>query len=114
MAAGLGRGCRRVAAERDGRVGAAASSYAAILGLALVYLGEHYPVDVLTGALLALAIHRAERLVSRPAGRLADAIDDLHALAWDARPRRRLRAPQLAKPRQGWTLNRLRLTALFG
>jgi len=80
-----------VAAERDGRVGAAAWSYAAILGLALVYLGEHYLVDVLTGVLLALAVHRAERLVSRPAGRLADAIDDLHALAWDVRPRRRVR-----------------------
>jgi membrane-associated phospholipid phosphatase len=41
----------------DRRVGTAAGAYAAALGFALVYLGEHYVVDVLAGAALAAGLH---------------------------------------------------------
>jgi hypothetical protein len=48
-----------------GRVpGAVGWSYAALLGFALVYLGEHYVVDLAAGAALAETVRRAE-----PAGR---------------------------------------------
>jgi len=36
--------------------GAVGFSYAAVLGLALVYLGEHYAVDLIAGAVLAEGI----------------------------------------------------------
>ncbi len=41
--------------------------YAAAMALALVYLGEHYAVDVLAGVLVALAAWlAAQRLTGRP------------------------------------------------
>jgi hypothetical protein len=40
--------------------GALAWGYTATLGFALVYLGEHYVVDLLAGATLATAVRRAE------------------------------------------------------
>jgi membrane-associated phospholipid phosphatase len=50
-----------------GRVeGAVGWTYAALLGFALVYLGEHYVVDLAAGAALAEAVRRLE-----PAGRPA-------------------------------------------
>jgi membrane-associated phospholipid phosphatase len=88
-----------VASQIDGRVGAAAWSYAAALGLALIYLGEHYLVDVLTGGALALAIRRLEPAARRPAAQLANALNDLCVDAWGdtgdlvrGRSRRRLAA----------------------
>jgi membrane-associated phospholipid phosphatase len=39
--------------------GAVAWTYTALLGLALVYLGEHYAVDLLAGATLAETVRRA-------------------------------------------------------
>jgi membrane-associated phospholipid phosphatase len=48
-----------VALEADRRVGTAATAYAGCLGLALVYLGEHYLADVFAGALMSLAIYAA-------------------------------------------------------
>ncbi len=46
-----------------GRVeGALGWSYAATLGFALVYLGEHYVTDLLAGALLVAAVRRGEAL----------------------------------------------------
>jgi membrane-associated phospholipid phosphatase len=49
--------------------GAVGWTYTALLGLALVYLGEHYAVDLLAGAALAEAVRRGARpaapLVSR-------------------------------------------------
>jgi membrane-associated phospholipid phosphatase len=56
--------------ERNPRLGALGSSYAALLGLALVYLGEHYVADLLAGALLALAVNKAGRPLERLADRL--------------------------------------------
>ena len=50
-----------------GRVpGAVGWTYAALLGFALVYLGEHYVVDLIAGAALAEGVRRLE-----PAGRPA-------------------------------------------
>jgi membrane-associated phospholipid phosphatase len=47
----------------DGRAGALGLAYATCLGFTLVYSGEHYVVDVLLGAALALAVDRATRHV---------------------------------------------------
>jgi membrane-associated phospholipid phosphatase len=52
-----------------GRVeGAVGWTYAALLGFALVYLGEHYVVDLAAGAALAETVRRLEPL-GRPVGR---------------------------------------------
>jgi membrane-associated phospholipid phosphatase len=62
-------------AESGPRAGAVGGAYAAVLGFALVYLGEHYVVDLLGGLALTLAVRRSERLARRPlraAGRLID------------------------------------------
>jgi membrane-associated phospholipid phosphatase len=74
-----------VASEVDTRVGVAAWGYAAALGVALVYLGEHYLADVLSGYALAVAIHRAEPLARVPATRIAAVADELSSIAWPAR-----------------------------
>ena len=44
---------------------------AATLGLALVYLGEHYVVDLMAGLALAEGIRTATPVVSPPARRLS-------------------------------------------
>jgi membrane-associated phospholipid phosphatase len=61
-----------------GRVeGAVGWSYAALLGFALVYLGEHYVVDLAAGAALAEAVRRLEP-VGRPVARaVASAVSRL-------------------------------------
>ena len=56
-------------------------TYAATLGVALVYLGEHYVVDLAAGAVLAETIRKATPLVSPFAQRLSDAIQALEAKA---------------------------------
>jgi hypothetical protein len=59
--------------------GAIGWSYAAMLGVALVYLGEHYAVDLLAGAALTEAI-RAQAPRCGPALRRAvSALETLHA-----------------------------------
>jgi membrane-associated phospholipid phosphatase len=45
----------------DHRVGAFGLTYAACLGLALVYSGEHYVIDLVLGGSLALAVDAASR-----------------------------------------------------
>jgi membrane-associated phospholipid phosphatase len=45
-------------AETGPVAGALGASYAAVLGFALVYLGEHYVVDLLAGAALTVAVRR--------------------------------------------------------
>jgi membrane-associated phospholipid phosphatase len=57
--------------------GGIAFTYAATLGLALVYLGEHYAVDLLAGAALAETV-RAGRGPATPAARAL--VRALHAL----------------------------------
>jgi membrane-associated phospholipid phosphatase len=44
--------------ETGAVAGAVGWAYAATLGFALVYLGEHYAADLLAGAALAVAVHR--------------------------------------------------------
>lgn len=50
-----------VLADSDRRAGLAGGLYALLLGFALVYLGEHYLVDLLAGAGLAGAVELALR-----------------------------------------------------
>ncbi|HYY22745.1 MAG TPA: phosphatase PAP2 family protein [Thermoleophilaceae bacterium] len=76
-----------VLAELDPRAGLAAGGYLAALGLALVYLGEHYLFDVLTGLGLALAVRLCEPLARPPARRIAAAFDALSDAAWSRRRR---------------------------
>jgi membrane-associated phospholipid phosphatase len=59
-------------AEADLRAGAVGFAYAAALGLALVYTGEHYVTDLLLGAALALGIHGAGSALTRSGVRLPD------------------------------------------
>jgi len=46
--------------------GIVGGGYAALLGFALVYLGEHYVVDLLGGLALTVAVRRIERPARRP------------------------------------------------
>jgi len=56
-------------ADVDPLAGAAAGAYTATLGLSLVYLGEHYVIDLIAGAALAAAVRRSEpRLAQTVAG----------------------------------------------
>ena len=48
----------RMLAESGPAAGAAGWAYAGVLGFALVYLGEHYVVDLVAGAALAESIRR--------------------------------------------------------
>jgi membrane-associated phospholipid phosphatase len=61
--------------------GAVATTYAATLGLALVYLGEHYAVDLLAGAALTEAIRAASPRLEPAAARLGAALRALEARA---------------------------------
>lgn len=63
-----------VALEADRHVGALAAAYAATLAVGLVYLGEHYAIDVIAGLALTAAVHTAEPLVRAPAARVARAV----------------------------------------
>ncbi len=62
-------------AEVDPVAGVLGWAYASLLGLALVYLGEHYAVDLLAGAALTEAVRRGaprlEPLARRVSARLA-------------------------------------------
>jgi hypothetical protein len=61
--------------------GAVGWTYAGTLGLALVYLGEHYAVDLLAGAALAESVRAAAPRAARPTRRLAGTLRALRALA---------------------------------
>src|SRR5262249_56597172 len=50
--------------------GALGFAYTATLGFALVYLGEHYVVDLLAGAALTLTVRRAESLAGPAVARI--------------------------------------------
>jgi membrane-associated phospholipid phosphatase len=56
-------------------------SYALTLGLALVYLGEHYAADLVAGGALAEAVHRAAPHMTPAVGRLAGGVRQLQILA---------------------------------
>ena len=61
--------------------GALGAAYTGTLGFALVYLGEHYVVDLLAGAALALAVRRAEPLAGPTVARIGRAIGALEGIA---------------------------------
>jgi membrane-associated phospholipid phosphatase len=56
-------------------------TYAATLGVALVYLGEHYVVDLAAGLALAEGIRVAAPAISPAASRLSLGVQALEALA---------------------------------
>jgi membrane-associated phospholipid phosphatase len=61
--------------------GALGFSYAIVLGFALVYLGEHYLVDLLAGAALAGAVRRLERPTRGLFARVGRAVAALESIA---------------------------------
>jgi len=64
--------------------GALGFAYTATLGFALVYLGEHYVVDLLAGVALTAAVRRAEPLAAPLFERVSRAVATLEALAHEA------------------------------
>jgi membrane-associated phospholipid phosphatase len=72
-------------AESGPVAGLVGGGYAALLGFALVYLGEHYVVDLLGGLALTLAIRRLERPARGPVRALGRAIESLGRYANEPR-----------------------------
>jgi membrane-associated phospholipid phosphatase len=68
-------------AETGAPEGAAGWGYALTLGFALVYLGEHYVVDLAGGAALAAAVRYGEPLVAPAAGVISRAVQRLEWVA---------------------------------
>jgi len=68
-------------AEVGPLAGALGFGYAATLGFALVYLGEHYAVDLLGGAALTLAVRRLEPRAGPALARLGRTVAALEAKA---------------------------------
>jgi hypothetical protein len=64
--------------------GALGFGYAATLGFALVYLGEHYVVDLLAGAALTVAVRRLEPRAGPAVRRLGRAVAALEEMAHEA------------------------------
>jgi membrane-associated phospholipid phosphatase len=67
--------------ETGGVPGAVGIGYAAVLGFALVYLGEHYVVDLAGGLALCALVRASEPLTARPAARVAAIVGGLRRLA---------------------------------
>jgi PAP2 superfamily len=61
--------------------GIAGFLYAGALGFALVYLGEHYVVDLLAGAAIVVAVRRGERYVEPVALAVSRALQRLERIA---------------------------------
>ena len=74
--------------------GALGWGYAATLGFALVYLGEHYVTDLLAGAALVALVRRGEPLAEP----LVEAVN--RVLRRLERHRRRIGANRLTAPAQ--------------
>jgi PAP2 superfamily len=64
--------------------GAVGWSYAGLLGLALVYLGEHYAIDLIAGAALAEAVRTAAPRVAPLTRRLSSMLQAVEARAAQA------------------------------
>jgi hypothetical protein len=69
----------RLLSEVDPVAGAAGWAYASTLGLALVYLGEHYAIDLIVGAALTESVRRAAGPAAGPARALARALGALQS-----------------------------------
>ena len=61
--------------------GAIGWTYTALLGVALVYLGEHYAVDLVGGAALAETVRRGAPRVAPAAHRVVRGLNGLHRFA---------------------------------
>jgi membrane-associated phospholipid phosphatase len=68
-------------AETGPVAGALGASYATALGFALVYLGEHYAVDLLAGAALTAAVRRLGPRAAPALLRVGRAVSALEAMA---------------------------------
>lgn len=68
-------------AESGPGAGAAGWGYALALGFALVYLGEHYAIDLVAGAALVALVRRGEPLVEPLALRISAAVQRLERVA---------------------------------
>lgn len=66
----------RLLADADPVEGAVGFAYTATLGFALVYLGEHYVIDLLAGAALAEGVRRAAGPAGPTAGRVRALLAD--------------------------------------
>jgi hypothetical protein len=71
-------------AEAGPLAGAAGATYTATLGVALVYLGEHYVADLLAGVALTLAVRRLEPRAGPAFARLGRALATLERFAHEA------------------------------
>jgi membrane-associated phospholipid phosphatase len=71
----------RLLTEVDPVAGAVGWAYASTLGLALVYLGEHYAIDLIAGAALAEGVHRSSGPVAPLARAFTRALDSIRALS---------------------------------
>lgn len=71
-------------AEADPLAGAIGWGYTATLGFALVYLGEHYVIDLLAGAALTAALRRAAPLAEPALVRFGRAVAALESAAHEA------------------------------
>jgi membrane-associated phospholipid phosphatase len=70
----------KVLSEVDPVAGAVGYAYASTLGYALIYLGEHYVTDLITGAALAGGVQLASGPVGPYARHFADTLDALRRL----------------------------------
>jgi membrane-associated phospholipid phosphatase len=61
--------------------GVVGTSYAAVLGFALVYLGEHYVVDLAGGVALCALVRAGEPLARRPLSGAGALVAGLRRLA---------------------------------
>jgi membrane-associated phospholipid phosphatase len=68
-------------AESGPAAGVAGWSYALTLGFALVYLGEHYLIDLLAGAAVVVAVRRGEPLARPLADRVSRLAQQLERIA---------------------------------
>jgi membrane-associated phospholipid phosphatase len=68
-------------AECSSTAGAVGYGYAGALAVALVYLGEHYAIDLIAGGALVAAVRLGEPLLEPFALRLSDAIQRLERIA---------------------------------
>jgi membrane-associated phospholipid phosphatase len=68
-------------AEAGATEGALGWAYAGALGFALVYLGEHYVVDLLAGTAIVIAVRRGERYVEPVAQAISRALQRLERIA---------------------------------
>ena len=67
--------------EADPLAGALGWGYAATLGFALVYLGEHYVADLLAGAALAAGLRRVAPRATPPIALIGRAVAALEERA---------------------------------